>query len=112
MFRQVPPLDFFEKILRDLGFTGLEDRRWFSKEDLRIESLDTWLPLLESYYLPCKAKRYIHGPMDSQRVMTLLRHLCHAHSVQLQTQERVLKGKKTTLYQIFSPAHQTLVSFH
>jgi hypothetical protein len=112
MFRQVPPLDFFETILRHLGFTGLDDRRWFAKEDLRLENLETWLPLLEPFYLPCKAKRYIHGSMNAQRVMTLVRHLCHAHAIQLQTQEKVLKGKKTTLYQILSPIHQTLVSFH
>lgn len=111
MFREVPPLDFFETILRHLGLTGLEDRRWFSKEDLRVEQLDAWLPLLEPYYLPCKAKRYIHGTMDTPRIITLLRHLCHAHTIQLLTQERVIKGKKTTLYQIYSPQHETLVSF-
>lgn len=111
MFRQTPPLDFVETILQHLGLTGLDDRRWFSKEDLRVDTLDAWLPLLEPYYLPCKAKRYIHGTLDSQRIITLVRHLCHAHSIQLQVQERVVKGKKTTLYQIFCPTRDTVVCF-
>lgn len=111
MFRQIPPRELVETTVRHLGLTGLDDHRWFSKEDLRMDALDEWVPYVEPYYLPCKAKRYLHGILDPLRVLTVLKHLCKAHAIQIQTQERMVKNKKTTLYQIVSGYHDTTVRF-
>ena len=100
MFRKQPPLDIVELVLRSSKLNGLDDRRWFSKEDIPLENLDSWLPFVEPYYLPCKAERYLHGDMTQGKVITVLKHLLKANEIELKVQERVVNGKKTTLYQV------------
>lgn len=111
MFRKVPPLDVLTQILRACKFTGLEDRRWFCKEDLPIEPVDEWLPIVEPYYLPCKAQRYLQRDMTPARIITVLRHICKATNIEFKVQERVVQGHKVTFYQIFYDALNPVVSF-
>lgn len=111
MFRKIPPLDIVEQILRSCKLNGLDDKRWFSKEDIPLESLDDWLPLVEPFYLPCKAERYLHGNMTQGKVITILRHIFKAHEIEFKTQERVVNGKKTTLYQVLFYNPNPVVSF-
>lgn len=103
LFRTSPPRELVEQILVALGFRGLEDLRWFSKDELTVETQDEWLPLLEPYYLPCKAERFLYrGRLDGQDCVTILRHLLRQHGCDLATVERTYKGKKQPLYQLRS----------
>lgn len=111
MFRKVPPLDVVEQVLRSLKLSGLTDKRWFSKEDLPIDTLEEWLPLLEPFYLPCKAERYLHGEITRTRIITILRHILKVHSIELKVQERMINGHKTTLYQVFYDYVDPVVRF-
>ena len=111
MFRERPPLELVEQCLRCWKFNGLDDKRWFSKEDIPLENLDQWMPLLEPYYIPCKAKRYLHGDMSQAKIITVLRHLCKLHEIELKTQERVVHGKKITLYQVLFYNPNPVVTF-
>lgn len=99
MFRKEPPREFVERLLREWGFIGFNDLRWFSRDEIRMATQDTWLPELESYYLPCKARRFIHNWSDST-ILTLMRHVLHVHDYTLQKEERLYKGSKQMLYQI------------
>jgi len=99
LFRETPPLDIVNTTLRALGFTGITDTKIFSAVEIRLENLETWAPILEPYYLPCKAKRYFNS-LDSRRIITLLRHMLPSHGFRLQTYERQHQGKKRTVYQI------------
>jgi hypothetical protein len=99
MFRKEPPLEYVEHILREMGFIGLHDLRWFSKDEIRLSTLEEWLPELEMYYLPCKARRFIHMWTDTS-ILTILRHALHCHMYTLQKEERLYKGSKQLLYQI------------
>ena len=99
LFREPPPLDIVIMTLRALGFSGITDTKIFSANEVRLDTLETWAPILEPYYLPCKAKRYF-STLDSRRVITLLRHMLPAHGFRLQTYERQHHGKKRTVYQI------------
>ncbi len=111
MFRKVPPLEVVESVLRSLKLSGLSDKRWFSKEDLPLNTLEDWLPLVEPFYLPCKAERYLHGTLTHQRLITILRHLLKQHNIELKVQERMMNGHKTTLYQVFYDHVDPIVRF-
>ncbi len=111
MFRRPPPLDIVEQVLRSLKFTGLYDKRWFVKEDLPTDTLDSWLPLVEPYYLPCKAQRFLEREMTPARIITVLRHICKANNIEVKVQERMLNGHKTTFYQVFYDHVDPIVRF-
>ena len=101
LFRVRPPKDIIEQILKRCGLLGLHDLRWFSKEELSLEGAEEWLVEVEPYYLPCKAKRFFYGRgADADLIVTILRHLVSACEYKLNTQERLYKDVKQTLYQI------------
>jgi hypothetical protein len=102
LFRKHPPYELFQHILTNLR---LQQNRWFSKEEIVLDTIDEWLPVLESYYIPCKAKRFLHENFDAHRCITILRHLAVVHPIEIQSQEKIVNGKKTTLYQIRSNLH-------
>lgn len=111
LFRKVPPLDVVEQVIRSLRFMSITDSRWFTKEELPLSTLEEWLPLLEPFYLPCKAKRFLEGEMTQNRIIVILRHLLEAHGARLKTCERVVAGKKRTLYSIEAPSSLTPATF-
>lgn len=76
-----------------------------------MDSLEEWLPLVEPFYLPCKAERYLQGVMTRSRVITVLRHILKANNITLNVQERMVNGHKTTLYQVFYDYVDPVVRF-
>ncbi len=107
LFRQIPPRELVEEILGHLKLQGLTESRWFSKDELSIANLDDWVPLLEPYYLPCKAKRFL-TEIDASRIITILRHILNPLHYELRTQERMYKLQKMTMYQICSLQRETV----
>jgi hypothetical protein len=101
LFRQLPPQELVQEILVHLKLQGLTESRWFSKDELSLSSMDEWIPLLEPYYLPCKAKRFL-TEIDASRIITILRHILNPLQYELRTQERMYKLQKMTMYQIYS----------
>ena len=99
LFRELPPLDIVNLMLVELGFTGIIDTKLFCAEELNNTTVEVWVPLLEPYYLPCKAKRYL-DILDSRRIITILRHVLPLHGYRLQCYERLHLGKKRTVYQM------------
>jgi hypothetical protein len=105
LFRALPPYEFVEEILHHCGFVnGFNDRRLVTKVGLSpgLGRLDEWLPFLEPYYLPCKARRFF-GPekgFDVYKLVTVLRHILRVHGYDLVSQEVADHGAKYTLYQI------------
>jgi len=104
LFRSLPPRDLVETILRSSGLLGLHDLRWFSKDELKTVEQEEWLPILYPYYLPCKAKRFLHDALDNSRLITILRHVLRPHGYDLSVQERLYRDQKQSLYQI-QPIH-------
>jgi len=101
IFRKEPSREFVNEILIELGFLGFHDLRWFARDEISLSTIDNWLPILESYYLPCKARRFIHN-WSSGSIITIIRHVLHSHGYTLQKEERLYNGHKTLLYQIQS----------
>lgn len=104
LFRTVPPKELVESILRSSGLLGVHDLRWFSKDELKLDEQDEWLPQLYPYYLPCKAKRFLHDILDGARAITIVRHILRPHGYDLHVQERLYRDQKQSLYQI-QPLH-------
>jgi hypothetical protein len=104
VFRRPPPKELVEEILHHCGFSeGLYDIRWFSRDELALETLEEWLPLLEPFYVPCKARRFLDN-FNPARCITVIRHCIRHHGYDLQTHECVYNSKKQTMYQI-QPIH-------
>lgn len=115
LFRAPPPKEFVEQILHACGFEdGFADRRIVSKLSLQrgVQTQEEWLPFLEPYYLPCKARRFFGaaaGPLDPARIATVLRHVLRLYDHDLIAQEVADHGAKQTLYQI-QPVSNQIVS--
>jgi hypothetical protein len=102
LFRKVPPLELLEELVKALHFEGLEDSRWFQKTDISLEIFEDFLPIIEPYYIPCKAKLFLHE-FTQAKAITVLRHLFRAHAYDIHSQEKVLNQKKITQYQFQCP---------
>jgi hypothetical protein len=100
LFRKEPPVELVSTVLRATGLLGVEDLRWFTKDELVMTGHDEWLPLLEPYYLPCKAARFLHGELNGAKLVTIFRHILRPHGYDIHVQERLYKEHKQTLYQI------------
>lgn len=111
MFRKVPPIEILDSMLRCLKIGSITEKRWFSKDEISLDTLDEWLPLVEPFYLPCKAERYLQGEMTAARIITILRHLTKANNIELKVQERMVNGHKTTLYQVLYDYMDPIVRF-
>jgi hypothetical protein len=108
LFRKRPTLEIVEQILQALHFTGLEDGRTFKKGDIDLTAFEELLPLLEPYYLPCKAKLFLYE-FSQAKGITVIRHLLRAHGYKLHVYEKVSQGVKQTLYQIERDAFAPLM---
>ncbi len=104
LFRLIPPKDLVESIIRNTGLIGLHDLRWFSNDELKIDTQEEWLPQLHPYYLPCKAERFLRDALTGARLITIFRHILRPHGYDLHVQERPYRDQKHTLYQI-QPIH-------
>jgi hypothetical protein len=100
LFRQKPPIELVNKVLKHMGIEhGLTDARTFTKEDLSDKEIEEWIPELEAYYYPCKARRFLDHS-TKENFITIIRHIIRVHNFDLRTQERVIGGIKKTQYQI------------
>ena len=102
IFRAVPSKEFVLEILQRLNFIGFNDSKMFTSTDLNIDEFEQMLPLIEPYYYPCKAKRFLYGLDLHAQVITILRHFLRAVGYNLKSYERLVYGVKKTVYQIMS----------
>ena len=98
LFRKKPSLELVCDILTALKFSGLNDTRLFTKNDICIEVFEEFLPQLDPYYLPCKSKLFLRN-FNQIKAITVLRHLLRAHGYKLRAYEKVHQGAKLTYYQ-------------
>ena len=102
LFRKKPEFEFVSELLVELGFTnGLNDTRPFNKHDISLSVFEEWFPLIEPYYLPCKAVVFLQE-CNPTKVITILRHLIRVHGYKLSAQEKIQNGAKQTIYHIES----------
>lgn len=100
IFRESPPLSLINTLLPAYSLQSLEDTTWFSKTCIHLSKLEEILPELEPYYIPCKAKEYIHTPLTQDKAITILRQALTAHSIKLIALEKTCGGVKGMWYQL------------
>ena len=100
IFREKPPIELVNNILKNMGFEhGLTDTKTFTKDQLIDDKVEEWISLLEPYSIPCKARRFLDY-LTKEKLITVIRHIIRVHNFDLRTQERVLCGVKKTVYRI------------
>ena len=100
IFRKIPPNELLLEFIGAFGLKGLDDASWFSKSHVRLDQLESVLIDLEPYYVPCKARVYLHSDLTELRAITILRQVLKAHNVILKSSERGRDNMKCLWYHI------------
>jgi hypothetical protein len=62
LFKKNPSNELFLEVINSFGLNSLEDKRSFSRKDLKflktVERINKLKPLLIDCYLPCKSRTY------------------------------------------------------
>ena len=100
LFREIPPWDLVKSILKLLSIST-DFPVTFQKKDIDLSQSPDAAYLLEPYYKPCKAKRYL-DTSDNARWITVLRHILEPHGWKIEYQETTRDKKKAIFYTIQS----------
>ena len=84
------------------GLSSINDTSMFCKIDLQnrdtVEKIKTqYMPMLESYYYPCKAKVYLQN-MDAQKCITIFRQILRTFGLSLKSIQKYSHDKKISYY--------------
>ena len=96
IFRKFPEKQLILELLIKLRFTGFNDTKYFTKEDICDKDFEDICVLIEPYYIPCKAKKFL----NCNNKITVLRQLLHCIDYTLESKEKVFNSKKTIVYSI------------
>ena len=58
-------------------------------------------PILEQYYIPCKARTYLND-INSKNIITILRQVVRLYGYSVISREKYIKGDKFIIYQLIS----------
>ena len=105
LFTKKPSEVVIHNLLSCFGLENLEDQKIFTKKDLKeictIEQIESLVPVLEEYYLPCKKKKYL-TELTYKKVITLLRQFIKCYDYGLYSKEKYIQGEKYLTYQLIS----------
>ena len=111
LFKNKPDLNMVSDIIKLYGLSDFNDTKLFTKENLKdlktVEKLNDYLYKLNEYYLPCKAKRFVHD-LDEKKSITILRQLLKQHGHNLLAKEKFIKGIKYNFYQIIQYSNKKM----
>jgi hypothetical protein len=98
LFREVPPWYIVVDILKLLHIPT-DFPCTFQKQDLCDEQFVACAIILDSYYLPCKAKEFLEYT-TAVRWITILRHILSCYGYMITTVETTRNKKKAIFYTI------------
>ena len=103
LFKKNPSDELFDSVLESVGLTSLEDKRAFSRKDLKyiktVEKINKIKPQLEECYLPCKARTYLND-LNEKNVITILRQILKTRNYTINSREKYMKGCKFIIYSL------------
>ena len=100
IFRENPPIDIINEVLACSGLRGINDSTAFSRGSIHVEVMESILPELEPYYVPCKADVYIIPPLTQARGIVIIRQLLKNAKIHLISEERSTNSVKEIWYYI------------
>jgi hypothetical protein len=113
LFSEKIPRTIINDILKFFKFDSINDTRVFTLKNLQPSLFEPALALIEPYYIPCKARTYLHGQLTSNRILTILRQILREEGYMLVSKEKTTNGIKAMHYQIAAlTSEQTVVEFN
>ena len=103
LFKKIPPIDLFERLVKIYGLTDINDCRKFTKDHLTknktLEKIEGFREELEEYYLPCKTTKYLTD-LDEKKLITILRQIAKVFDYHIISNEKYLNSKKVLQYSL------------
>jgi len=103
LFKKIPPIDLFERLVKIYGLTDINDCRKFTKDHLiknrTLEKIEGLREELEEYYLPCKTTKYL-SDLDEKKLITILRQIAKVFDYHVISNEKYLNSKKVLQYSL------------
>jgi hypothetical protein len=103
LFKKMPPIDLFERLVKIYGLTDINDCRKFTKDHLTknktLEKIEGFREELEEYYLPCKTTKYLLD-LDEKKLITILRQIAKVFDYHVTSNEKYLNSKKVLQYSL------------
>tara|TARA_B100000927_G_scaffold196067_1_gene158309 strand:- start:415 stop:837 length:423 start_codon:yes stop_codon:yes gene_type:complete len=110
LFKKNPSNELFEKILNSFGLNGLDDKRSFSRKDLKyiktVEKINALKSELDDCYLPCKSRTYL-SLLNEKNVITILRQILKTRNYTIASREKYMKGCKFIIYNLCKTEQKT-----
>jgi hypothetical protein len=104
LFTKKPSDDIIKEILSVTGLGSLEEPKEISRSQLsNPETIKKYLeiqPIVSTYYIPCKSKKYITTDPTAKNIITVIRHLLKTRGYAVQSQEKYQSGHKTVFYKV------------
>jgi len=101
LFRKLPTIDLFERIVKIFGLTDINDCRKFTRDTLiknkTLEKFDGFREELEEYYIPCKSEKYLYN-LDEKKLITVLRQIAKVFDYNVISNEKYLNSHKVLQY--------------
>ena len=101
LFKEIPPMDLVEKILKYFIPTGFDTNYKFSREDITnkkiIKKISANFDELSKYYLNCKINKYLVD-LTPRKAVTLLRQILRPYNYKITAIEKYCRGDKYLLY--------------
>ena len=103
LFKKMPPIDLFERLVKIYGLTDINDCRKFTKDHLTknktLEKIEGFREELEEYYLPCKTTKYLLD-LDEKKLITILRQIAKVFDYHVTSNEKYINSRKVLQYSL------------
>ena len=103
LFKVHPDKNITLQLLYLFGITNFNDNHAFTKNNLlelrTVEKINDLVPTLITYYIPCKANKYLQDINDKKSI-TILRQFLKKNKYTLMSKEKYIQGKKHLFYQV------------
>jgi len=99
LFRVQPSKKIIYQYCQLFGLSGIQHRKWFSREHINIQNNSAVIDELKTIYIKCKARSYLTD-MDDKVAITVLRQLVKTYGYTLKTHVITRIGKRVKEYQL------------